>query len=97
MQKKAHQEAKPKLHVTEWVRLARLLVLSDHPDETSALEKVCECSQAEAVTHFMEESCWAEDFPQYQGNTGTPEERINALRKAWAAADAYSARRPSHP
>ena len=94
MQKKPDHEVeptRPKLRIQEWVRLARLLVLSDHADETSALQKVCGCSQAEAVTHFMEESCWAEDFPQYQGNAGTVEERITALRKAWADADAQAA------
>ena len=49
------------------------------------LEMLCECTQDEAVSHFIEGTCWSEDFSEFWGGKGTPKKRRTALRAAWRA------------
>jgi hypothetical protein len=73
------------LTVVEWVTAANKLVMCDDPTEIRRLETLCDCTQDEAVSHFIEGTCWTEDFPEFWGGKGTPHERISALRAAWRA------------
>jgi hypothetical protein len=73
----------PAYTVVEINRLAQRLVEADEPAEITRLEKLLECSQDEAVTHFIENSCCGEDLPQYIGGKGLPKGRLTALRALW--------------
>src|SRR4051794_11011827 len=56
-----------------------LLVFTDDPEERAELEEALEVTQAAAVDHFIEESCWRVDLPNFTGGRGTPDERRAAL------------------
>jgi hypothetical protein len=75
------------LTVVEWAATANQLVMCDDPKEIRRLEMLCECTQDEAVSHFIEGTCWSEDFPEFWGGKGTPKERRTALRAAWRAVE----------
>jgi hypothetical protein len=61
------------------------LILSDDPTEIARLETELEGTQAEAVDHFIERSCWSLDLPEFVGGKGSPAERRAALRAAHKA------------
>jgi hypothetical protein len=76
-----------RLTVVEWTTEAQNLVKADDPAEIGRLETILECTQEEAVRHFVEESCWGHDMPEFRGGRGTPQGRIAALRALWQAAE----------
>jgi hypothetical protein len=77
------------LTVVEWVATANQLVMCDEPKEISRLETLCDCTQDEGVSHFIEGTRWIEDFPALWGGKGTPKERRTALRAAWRAVEGH--------
>ena len=62
------------------------LVLADDAAEITRLEEMAQATQAEAVDHFIERSCWSLDVPAFVGGKGTAAERRAALRAALHAA-----------
>jgi hypothetical protein len=76
-----------RLTVVEWTTEAQNLVKADDPAEIRRLETMLECTQEEAVNHFIEETCWRLDMPEFCDGRGTPEERLAALRALWGAAE----------
>lgn len=71
--------------VQEWTNAAIDLVKASRCDEIRCLERLAGCTQAEAVTHFIEHSCWAADLPGFSGGRGTADERREALLALWYA------------
>jgi hypothetical protein len=76
------------LTVLQWTTEARNLVVADDRYEIRRLDNMLQCTQDEAVNHFVEDSCWADDMPEFSGGKGTPRERRSALRALWRAAEA---------
>lgn len=72
--------------VVEWTTEAQNLVKADDPAEILGLETILECTQEEAVNHFIEETCWRLDMPEFRGGRGTPRDRRSALLALWQAA-----------
>jgi hypothetical protein len=73
------------LTVQEWTHAAIELVKASHRHEIRRLERLLMCTQAEAVTHFVEHSRWAADLPGFSHGRGTDEERRKALLALWWA------------
>lgn len=73
------------LTVQEWTNAAIDLVKASHRDDIRRLERLLGCTQAEAVAHFVEHSCWAADLPGFSHGRGTDEERRQALLALWWA------------
>ena len=56
-------------------------VLTDDPAKMAEFQKRFGVSQDQAVDEFIETTCWAEDLPKYVGKKGTPQQRLQALRR----------------
>jgi len=65
------------------------LIMSDDPAVIARLEEKLDGSQSEAVDEYIENSCWSQDLPHLVGNRGTPVERREALRAAYAGMTVY--------
>jgi hypothetical protein len=73
--------------IENWERATRqatALVKATDAKVISELEACFGFSQQEAVTHFLEQTEWGvQNFPQYQGRQGSPQERIKVLLSRW--------------
>jgi hypothetical protein len=81
--RQAKSDGLPVSPVAEWAGYAILLVEADEPARIRMLEKLAGCTQEEAVTHFIEQSCWADDMAEFSRGKGTAEQRRFSLRTAW--------------
>jgi hypothetical protein len=61
------------------------LILSDDAATIARLETDLGLTQAQAVDEFIETSCWGDDLPHLTGKRGTPERRLEALRRIFRA------------
>ena len=75
------------IDVIRWATAAYLLVRADDAEEIRELETFVGCTQEEAVTHYVEYSCWSDDMREYSGGKGTPQERLAVLRALWEASE----------
>jgi hypothetical protein len=71
------------LAALHWTTAGQRLVKAVDREEVARLERLLNCTQEEAVNHYIEESCCPEDLPHLAGGRGTPAERRAALRVLW--------------
>jgi hypothetical protein len=71
------------MDVQELAGYMQELVKCDDPAEVARIETLIGMKQADAVNHFVEDSCCSDDLPAFQGGQGTASERLSALRDLW--------------
>jgi len=76
--------------MTEPLETYRQLIETDDPAAIAVLEAEAGLTQAEAVTHFIEHTCWGEDVAQFKDGQGSPAERLEALRAAFKETGQYN-------